>query len=82
MTELPTVVHNTSKDLTLYCDDTDVKRMTVINTHIIDIVGFTDIDVYTDNEFTEPLFLPGSACMRLNSECMTLQEVYQFQNGK
>lgn len=84
LTELPSVtVYKTSTQLTLYCDDTKLDRLEVLNSSNVNVEGLKDISVHVkDNEYTGFLFIPGYVCLKDDSEHCILQGAYEFTNGK
>lgn len=84
LTELPTVVaYKTNSTLTLYCDDSEAERVNLYCLQEVTIqVGVNTVDIRTDDEFSGPLFVPGSICMKPDNQFVLLQGVYQLQNQR
>lgn len=84
LTELPSVTaFKSSTQLTLYCDDTKLDRLEVLNFKNIMVEGLDNITVYVkDSDYTGLLFIPGHVCLKNNSEYCILQGVYEFNRGQ
>lgn len=82
LTELPTVVaHKTSSTLSLYCDDSEAERVNLYCSHDVMMqIGLNSINIRIEDEYSGPLFVPGSIYMKPDSQYVLLQGVYQFQN--
>lgn len=83
VTELPSVtVYKTSTQLTLYCDETRLNRLEVLNSSNVTVDGMKNISVHVNNEYTGFLFIPGYMCLEDNREHCILQGAYEFISGK
>lgn len=84
LTELPTVVaHKTNSTLMLYCDELEADKINLNCLGDITLkLGLNSVDIVTHDKYSGPVFVPGSICMKPNSQYVLLQGIYQIENNK